>query len=182
MNLDDKTDLLRLVHHRVKNNLLLINSLIDIETYSQPKVKEDLTDLTQSIHTIARAHDPLYHSPDYKQVAIKPYLEKVILSHVQTLGIKGMEIQLDDPLIFHEKAILLSLIIQKIISNIETADLDSLRISLKAIDRNIVLEIAISNQHPIGTHHNTLIAELVKGLDGNVAFKPSEISVAFDAG
>ncbi|WP_420575873.1 histidine kinase dimerization/phosphoacceptor domain -containing protein [Ekhidna sp.] len=180
-NLKEKSELLRLVHHRVKNNLLLINSLIELETYGKPKIKEELTEVTKSIHTIARAHDPLYHTEDYKQVAIKPYLEKLISSFVQSMGIKDLEVNLEDKLIFHEKAILLGIILQKIITDIEQEDLEKLQISLQSIKKNIILRVMLTNGNRIGDSQKGIIHALVKEMGGEFQVSPNEASIQVEA-
>lgn len=180
-NLKEKSELLRLVHHRVKNNLLLINSLIELETYGKPKIKEELAEVTKSIHTIARAHDPLYHTEDYKQVAIKPYLEKLISSFVQSMGIKDLEVNLEDKLIFHEKAILLGIILQKIITDIEQEDLEKLQISLQSIKKNIILKVMLTNGNRIGGSQKGIIHALVKEMGGEFQVSPNEASIQVEA-
>jgi two-component sensor histidine kinase len=180
-NLKEKSELLRLVHHRVKNNLLLINSLIELETYGKPKIKEELSEVTKSIHTIARAHDPLYHTEDYKQVAIKPYLEKLISSFVQSIGIKNLEVSLDDKLIFHEKAILIGIILQRIVSNIEQTDLEKLQLTLRAKKDQLTLKLSLTNGNKIRNSQKSLIESLVEEIDGDFKLAPTEATVIFKA-
>jgi len=180
-NLDEKTELLRLVHHRVKNNLLLINSLIELETFGNAKVREQLSDVTKSIHTIARAHDPLYHSEDYKQVAVKPYLEKLISSFVQSMGIHQLDVRLDDKLIFHEKAILLGIILQRIMGNVSQHDLEKLQIHLHAKRDNLSLKVSLSNGNTMEGAQRGLIDSLVKEINGDFQISPQEAIVTFKA-
>lgn len=180
-NLTEKSELLRLVHHRVKNNLLLINSLIELETYGKPKIKEELTEVTKSIYTIARAHDPLYHTEDYKQVAIKPYLEKLISSFVQSMGVKNLEVLLDDQLIFHEKAILIGIILQRIVSNIEQTHPEELQVTLRANKGLLTLRVTLTGGNKIKDSQKSLIASLVEGIEGDLILSPSEVSISFKA-
>ena len=180
-NLEEKSELLRLVHHRVKNNLLLINSLIELETHGRPEIKEKLSDVTKSIHTIARAHDPLYHTNDYKQVAIKPYLEKLISSFAQSVGVKDLVVKLDDKLIFHEKAILIGIILQRIVSNIEQGDLEKLQVTLRAKKDHLTLKISLTNGNKISDSQKSLIESLVEEIDGDFKLAPTEATVIFKA-
>lgn len=176
-NLIEKSELLRHVHHRVKNNLLLINSLIELETYGKPEIKEELSEVTKSIHTIARAHDPLYHTEDYKQVAIKPYLEKLISSFVQSIGVKDLEVELDDKLIFHEKAILIGIILQRIITNIEPEDLEKMLINLSIMDDNLRLKVALTNGSELNESQLTLIHSQVIEAGGEFKSSPKEVEI-----
>lgn len=178
-NLNEKSELLRLVHHRVKNNLLLINSLIELETYGNPQEKEELAEITQSIHTIARAHDPLYHTEDYKQVAIKPYLEKLIAANIQSTGIDNYQVELEGRFLFHEKALLLGIILQKILSNISSSKQDDVLIKLESDKNQINLSVATIDQTQMSGIETSLIELLTEELDGSLEISGKEVKVSF---
>lgn len=179
-NLNAKSDLLRLVHHRVKNNLLLINSLIELEAYGVPKAKKELIEVTESIHTIARAHDPLYHTDDYKQVEIKPYLEKLISSFSQSSEFNDVKINLQDSLLFHEKALLLGIILQKILSRIETEGIKNIKISLTLKDQQLTLEVSSTEEAKFPQSHVSLIKLLAKELKAKLTIQSSKVTVSFE--
>ncbi|SNT13202.1 Histidine kinase [Ekhidna lutea] len=144
-NLDEKVELLRLVHHRVKNNLLLINSLVELETIEDKEARKDLLDITESIHTIARAHDPLFHSEDYKQVAIKPYLEKMISTLSMSAGFKNVYADLQDGELHHEKALVIGMILQKILNQLLEPRKNELKIVFSLNEAQMKLDIASLN-------------------------------------
>ncbi|WP_425392549.1 sensor histidine kinase [Ekhidna sp.] len=178
-NLKEKTELLRLVHHRVKNNLLLINSLIELETHGKPDIKEGLSEITSSIHTIARAHDPLYHTEDYKQVAIKPYLEKLIATFVQSSGISNMHVELEDILVFHEKALLLGIILQKILSEAEPSSLERISNNYDSNSDKMTLEVSFTEDSELSQSGLTLIEKLTNELNGKIDLSGRKISLVF---
>lgn len=178
-NLKEKSELLRLVHHRVKNNLLLINSLIELETYGNPKQKEELAEITQSIHTIARAHDPLYHTEDYKQVAIKPYLEKLVASYIQSSGIANIHIDLEDRFLFHEKALLLGIILQKTLSDIDPSETSEISINLNSKEDQIELLVTIKNPKQLSITDTSLIELLSQELNGQLKISSGKVLVSF---
>lgn len=178
-NLEEKTGLLRLVHHRVKNNLLLINSLIELEAYQKPEIKEEFKEITDSIHTIARAHDPLYHTDDYKQVSIKPYLGKLVTSLVQSNAIKGIEIHLEDCLVFHEKALLLGIVAQKILTSISSLELHDLQINLVSNADELTFEILTRNENALILKNTSLVELLVDKLNGTFEINPNKLSLSF---
>ncbi len=180
-NLDEKTELLRLVHHRVKNNLLLINSLIELEAYGKPEVKLEFKEITDSIHTIARAHDPLYHTDDYKQVSIRPYLEKMIASFIQSRSIKAMELQLSDFLIYHQKALLLGIILQKILSSIQSLESHELKIEMEKIGESFILKIVAQNKQAIEVTDTAMIQSLIRKIEGQLTMSKKSISISFSA-
>lgn len=178
-NLEEKTELLRLVHHRVKNNLLLINSLIELETVGQAEAKKELKEISDSIHTIARAHDPLYHTDDYKQVEIKPYLEKLIATFAQSKAIKDLEVKFDDCLIFHEKALLLGIILQKILTSIESLEQLVLTIHLNSNGQTQMLKVLNNSANKIVINDTSLIELLTLQIDGKLESTDQEIVVSF---
>ncbi|MEP1033736.1 histidine kinase dimerization/phosphoacceptor domain -containing protein [Ekhidna sp.] len=180
-NLEEKTELLRLVHHRVKNNLLLINSLIELETYGKPDVKEEMSEIADSIHTIARAHDPLYHTDDYKQVSIKPYLEKLIATFAQSRTIKALNVEFEDCLIFHEKALLLGIVLQKLLSSIMSLETMDLGIVLKSKGLNHELELFANNQKTMALEDSSLAELLTQQIGGKLMITKNKIGISFPA-
>lgn len=177
-NLSEKTELLRLVHHRVKNNLLLVNSLIELETYEKPEIKQELKEVIESIYTIARAHDPLYHTEDYKQVSIKPYLEKLIATFVQSNAVKGLDTKFEDYLIFHEKALLLGIILQKILSSISRLDEMTLTVSLELNNNHLELCVMSKADHQLELNNTSLIQLLVEQIDGKMMMSSNEVLIS----
>lgn len=181
-NLDEKTELLRLVHHRVKNNLLLINSLIELEAYDKPEIKEEFSEITQSVHTIARAHDPLYHTEDYKQVEIKPYLEKLITTFAQSNAVKGLETRIDECLIYHEKALLMGIILQKLLSSIQQIESMHLMINLASKNKQLTLEVRVKNDVELLIKKASIIDLLVEEVNGELALSNDHVELTIPEG
>ncbi|MEQ9465890.1 MAG: histidine kinase dimerization/phosphoacceptor domain -containing protein [Ekhidna sp.] len=180
-NLEEKSELLRMVHHRVKNNLLLINSLIELETYGQSGAKNQLQEITDSIHTIARAHDPLYHTEDYKKVAIKLYLEKLIAAFTQSAGFSRVEIDVSDKFIFHETALLLGIITQKILSSINNSQGLELTVALKISGKKSSLVVKSMNKEKLVIEETSLVNLLASELHGKLEISNNEIRISFQA-
>ncbi len=70
--------LLREIHHRVKNNLQIVASLISLERGrggSSPDTGKGGDGTVSRIMTMARIHEQLYHSPDLRRIDLGPYLE-----------------------------------------------------------------------------------------------------------
>ena len=77
--ISEKEILIREVHHRVKNNLQLIISLLNIES-GKTGNKEAIRILQSSknrIHSIASVHDELYQSEQFTKVDFKSYTSKL---------------------------------------------------------------------------------------------------------
>ncbi|MEP0986599.1 histidine kinase dimerization/phosphoacceptor domain -containing protein [Ekhidna sp.] len=179
-HLEAKSELLRLVHHRVKNNLLLINSLIELESHGRPDAKDNLSEITNSIHTIARAHDPLYHSDDYKEVSLKPYLDKLIATYVQASGLEKITIDLVDLSIYHEKALLLGIVLQKTLSNLSQNSSPDLTVKLSQKQKSLFLVVQSENTQSLKESDSSLIEMLSKKLGGELKITANEVSLKFE--
>jgi two-component sensor histidine kinase len=76
-SLDHKDSLMREIHHRVKNNLQVISSLLSMQerALSDPVARVAMSDTRQRITALALIYRALYQGPDIKQVDLKPFLE-----------------------------------------------------------------------------------------------------------
>ncbi|OJJ14328.1 hypothetical protein BKI52_43395 [marine bacterium AO1-C] len=82
--LDEKEILLKEVHHRVKNNLQIVSSLLNLQAefgqYQDPR--EVLQQSQHKIHTMAIIHERLYQSEDLASMDFKAYLDELV-EHLQ---------------------------------------------------------------------------------------------------
>lgn len=78
-SLHEKTLLLEEVHHRVKNNLALINSLLmmQIRNIDHPEVREGLLMARTRIFSIASVHEALYRSDSISSIPAKEHFGKI---------------------------------------------------------------------------------------------------------
>ncbi len=78
-SLQEKEVLLKEIHHRVRNNLQIISSLLSLQmAYSDDFVAVRLLRESQSrIKTISLVHEKLYGSADLARVEFKDYLGKL---------------------------------------------------------------------------------------------------------
>jgi len=79
-NLDQKDALMREIHHRVKNNLQVISSLLSMQerALSDPAARAAMSDTRQRITALALIYRALYQGPDLRHVDLKPFLEDLI--------------------------------------------------------------------------------------------------------
>ena len=75
----DKNALLREVHHRVKNNLQVISSLLRLEAHKSQhaEVKTALGDMNWRIRTMAMLHESLYRTDHYASVDLPAYIRQL---------------------------------------------------------------------------------------------------------
>ncbi len=82
--LKEKTILLREVHHRIKNNLSLLNSLIDIESYEKKTDRTELQEFQKRIYSLSRVHDRLFRTEHYQIVEMNAFLDDLGQSFIQS--------------------------------------------------------------------------------------------------
>ncbi|CAJ35461.1 PAS domain S-box protein [Methanocella arvoryzae] len=88
-SLKEKEVLLKEVHHRVKNNLQIITSLLNLQM-SQMQDPDTVTALTESqsrIRSMALLHEKLYQSKDLSSIDFGDYLRGLISSAYCTYGV-----------------------------------------------------------------------------------------------
>lgn len=123
-SLREKDVLLQEIHHRVKNNLQLILSLLRIQSRAiqDPKCVEVLQDAESRIFSIALVHEKLYLSPNLSTIEIGHYI-KTLASHVLQ-AYQGaappieMHIEADDITFSIDTAIPVGMILTELISNV----------------------------------------------------------------
>jgi two-component sensor histidine kinase len=77
--LRQKEVLLKEVHHRVKNNLQVIASLLHLQadTILDPQIRAPLEDSQHRIHSMALIHDNVYQSHDIAHIDVADYLSRL---------------------------------------------------------------------------------------------------------
>jgi len=73
----EKDLLLKEVHHRVKNNLQLVASLLGLQKAGteNDKTLQTLDDIKNRVNSMALVHDALYRSPEFDNVDISSYIQ-----------------------------------------------------------------------------------------------------------
>lgn len=120
--LRQKDILIAEIHHRVKNNISVILSLINIQRH---KVHDDyhdsiLVDLKDKIYSISAVQEQLHQKKEIDKIDLKDFLIQLSNNLVASQG-KGQEVELDLEMeniqISIEKAIPLGLIANELITN-----------------------------------------------------------------
>jgi two-component sensor histidine kinase len=123
-SLSEKKLLLREIHHRVKNNLQVISSLLSLQSgmkNSDARLEQLYHDSQNRIKSMAAIHEMFYKSESLDRMDFPVYVRKLIIDLIYSLKGKESKIELD----FHSEevqfdldtAIPLGLIINEIITN-----------------------------------------------------------------
>ena len=86
--LGEKTSLLKEVHHRVKNNLQMISSLLKIQArkIADSDARASFLDAQGRVRSIALLHDSLYQADDLGRIDVRAYTEKLVSTLQRAYG------------------------------------------------------------------------------------------------
>jgi PAS domain S-box-containing protein len=122
-SLHEKEILLKEIHHRVKNNLQLISSLLNLQAHKiqDAKMLEPFQESQHRIRVMAMIHEHLYRSTNLAQINFSQYVESLTRSLFQSYLTDHQAIQLKvavtDVELGIDVAIPCGLIINELVSN-----------------------------------------------------------------
>lgn len=189
-SLKEKELLLREIHHRVKNNLQIISTLLTLQSSqaSDNNLDELYLESQNRIQSIALIHENLYHSEDLAHINFKSYVKGLITDLFDSYGVDSSLIQLhigiEDVTMGIETAIPCGLIINELVSNslkhgfshtktgqinIELYKLEDRQYTLVVSDTGDAFpdEVDLISNETLGLE---LIKNLVKQLDAELTF------------
>lgn len=155
-NLEQKEIMMSEIHHRVKNNLQLVSSILDLQArdLTDEKSMRIIEDSLSRINAISLIHQRLYQSENIRGIKINTYLQELAFdilknfsSSITTVPI-DLQCRIDDLDMDLETAIPIGLITAELITNSckyafkESAD-PKIKISL--IKRDNILELAVTD-------------------------------------
>lgn len=121
--LEDKELLLREVHHRVKNNLQVISSLLNIQArnVSSEEPRRVLLDCRERVSAIALVHEQLYSSHSPSEVDFRHYVVSLCEQLSNSLGVRLQQIrvrlELDEVKLSIDKAVPCGLVLNELVTN-----------------------------------------------------------------
>jgi PAS domain S-box-containing protein len=121
-NLKEKEILLKEIHHRVKNNLQIIISLLNLESarIGNERILRIFEDCNQRIRTMSMIHERLYQSEHFESIDFRDYVETLVSElfisyHVGTQIRSKLEIEPVD--LGLDRAIPCGLILNELVTN-----------------------------------------------------------------
>jgi two-component sensor histidine kinase len=118
-----KTVSLAEIHHRVKNNLQIVSSLLRLQSnkFADPAVREVFTECRDRINTMARLHEELYDERGQSDLDFAPHLRELAEMLLRSHSPAGCKLALSvsaDPVPLNlDQSILLSLIANELLLN-----------------------------------------------------------------
>jgi len=93
----DLQTLMKEIHHRVKNNLQVISSLLDLQsqTIGDSQAAEAIKESRNRVQTMALIHQDLYGEGNIKEIEMTDYINKLVLSLFSSYNVKKNKIQLE---------------------------------------------------------------------------------------
>lgn len=122
-SLDEKEVLLREIHHRVKNNLQIISSLMSLQSeYTQePETLKMFQESKNRIRSMALIHEKLYQSKDLAHIDFVEYLKSLVVMLLSFYREKSNDINVslncDRVNLEIDTAISMGLIVNELLSN-----------------------------------------------------------------
>jgi predicted ATPase/two-component sensor histidine kinase len=122
-SLEEKDALLKEVHHRVKNNMQLISSLLSLQAarIADPAVAELLADSRNRIRSISLVHENLYQAGNFSKISMTSHIQSLCahLSHAYGSISRHTEftVQVSDLYLNINQAITCGLIVNELVSN-----------------------------------------------------------------
>jgi len=181
---DELETLMKEIHHRVKNNLQIISSLLDIQSMSltDQQAVEAIKESRNRVQSMAIIHQHLYHEGNIRGIIIDDYIKNLIQNLFSSYNINAdkvsLELDIDKLNLDVDTVIPLGLIINELVSNslkyaFDTVENGIVSISLKEKDDYLELlvkddgrgfppELNIHKNHSFGLQMITAFAQKLK--------------------
>jgi two-component sensor histidine kinase len=188
-SLKEKEVLLKEVHHRVKNNLQIIISLLNLNAASHRSAASAslVNEMLGRIHAIALVHEQLYQSKQMHNINMNEYLTDLIHQLSGMLGSKSeirIDMNIEEISSTIDRAVPLGLILNELITNsykhaFKGLSKGKISLSLRRDKDNIVFSFS-NDGHPFPSGFNpedsaglgmALISGLTKQIGGSLEFK-----------
>jgi PAS domain S-box-containing protein len=122
-SLQEKEVLLKEIHHRVKNNLNIVASLLNLqlETISSPEDARKSLRISQNrVHSMALVHEKLYESDTLSEIDMDSYIHTLVHELYELYGLGRaitMEVEVEDTSLSIDRAVPCGLLLNELITN-----------------------------------------------------------------
>ncbi len=184
--LKEREVLLQEIHHRVKNNLQVISSLINLQRRQvvDPQSRDALEECQTRVQAIALIHEKLYQSKDYSRVPFSEYakslVRSVLAANRTSASHVGLDLEVHGLSLTVDRAIPCGLILNELVTNalkhafpngrrgtirVELGQVDETDLVLAVSDDGVGLPATIDSNDSLGMQ---LVRTLVAQLDGRL--------------
>jgi len=186
-SLNEKNILLQEIHHRVKNNMQIISSLLNLQTkyVNDEEAVNILKESQNRVRSMAIIHEKLYQSKDLSQINFVDYIQSLVSNLFYSYNAKKTNIkpifEVENLSLNIDTAVPCGLIISELVSNslkyaFPNGMSGEILVSLKCIDNKYQLiikdngvgmpaEIDLNNLDTLGL---LLVSNLTEQLDGEI--------------
>jgi PAS domain S-box-containing protein len=122
-SLDEKETLLKEIHHRVKNNLQIVSSLLNLQANrsSSAEIATNFKDAQNRIRAMSLVHEHLYEAGDLSSIYFSDYLKNLVTSIHDAFGTIAhnvhIDVECDVRMVDVDTAIPCGLIVSELVSN-----------------------------------------------------------------
>ena len=121
-SLNEKEVLIKEIHHRVKNNMQIVSSLLELQSLQQTdkNIKKLFKESQNQVRSMAIVHEKLYHSGNLASINIQDYTKSLIAEIFKSYHINEnilTNLNIEKRSIDINKAIPLGLILNELINN-----------------------------------------------------------------
>ena len=122
-SLEEKEALLKEVHHRVKNNLQLISSLLSLQAarIAEPAVAELFAESRNRVRSMALVHENLYRAGNFARISMATHIQNLCAHFSRAYGMNGRRVELasriGDVELDLDRAVSCGLIVNELVSN-----------------------------------------------------------------
>jgi two-component sensor histidine kinase len=190
--LGEKEVLLKEIHHRVKNNMQIISSLLSLQADSidEPHLLAMFRDSQQRIQSMAIVHDILYRSNDLAHINLAHYIRRLITELRQSYSPLDpeqvrLQMHLDEVFVSMDVVIPCGLLLHELVSNcyrhaFAPGDAGEIHVELQSQAAGRLLLVVGDNGHGLPEQLNfrqtdslglQLICSLAEQLGGNIALE-----------
>lgn len=189
---EEKEVLLKEIHHRVKNNLQVISSMLNLQSkyLADSKIKNALTESQSRVKSMALIHQMLYQHEKFSEINIKEYINELCQTIRNSQNGSRTEIHLttyiDNIWLDIDTAVPLGLIVNELLTNaykyafptqdngeivLELTKSNSKYFMLKIMDNGIGLPMNIHNGQKTNTLGLSMVNILSKQLKGKLTLE-----------